>query len=141
MLRSGRRMMADAADDAHAVSWDAFGGFIMVRAESLTQEAVSSAILAGDYYSSEGPEIREWSVDGDGLVRLVCSPCERLTLVFDGYVGAGRTRFAEAGEYVEEITFRLKGGERYVRGECRDRQGKRAWTNPIYLDGRQPAGK
>ena len=43
-----------AADDAHAVSWDAFGGFIMVRAESLTQEAVSSAILAGDYYSSEG---------------------------------------------------------------------------------------
>ena len=39
-------MMADAADDAHAVSWDAFGGFIMVRAESLTQEAVSSAILA-----------------------------------------------------------------------------------------------
>lgn len=141
MLRSGRRMMADAADDAHAVSWDAFGGFIMVRAESLTQEAVSSAILAGDYYSSEGPEIWEWSVDGDGLVRLVCSPCERLTLVFDGYVGAGRTRFAEAGEYVEEITFRLKGGERYVRGECRDRQGKRAWTNPIYLDGRQPAGK
>lgn len=136
MLRSGRRMLADATDDAHAVSWDAFGGFIMVRAEELTHEAVSSAILAGDYYSSEGPEILDWGVDKNGLVRLVCSPCQRLTLVFDGYVGAGRTRFAEDGENVEEITVQLKGGERYIRGECRDYQGKRAWTNPIYLDGR-----
>lgn len=136
MLRSGRRMLADATDDAHAASWDAFGGFIMVQAEELTHEAISSAILEGKYYSSEGPAIREWGVDDHGLARLVCSPCERLTLVFDGYVGAGRTRFAAEGETVEEITFQLKGGERYIRGECRDRQGRRAWTNPIYLDGR-----
>ena len=133
MLRSGRRILADATDDAHAVSWDAFGGFIMVEAPALTHEDITSAILAGQYYSSEGPEIRDWRVE-DGVAYLLCGPCRRLTLVFDGRVGAGVTRVAREGEFVEEIAFRLTGQERYIRGECQDWQGRRAWTNPIYFE-------
>lgn len=132
MLRSGRHILADATDDAHAVSWDAFGGFIMVQAPALTHEDITSAILAGRYYSSEGPEIRDWRVE-NGVARLVCTPCRRLTLVFDGRVGAGITRVAQEGECVEEIAFPLTGQEGYIRGECQDWQGKRAWTNPIYF--------
>ncbi len=105
----------------------------MVEAPALTHEDITSAILAGQYYSSEGPEIRDWRVE-DGVAYLLCGPCRRLTLVFDGRVGAGVTRVAQEGEFVEEIAFRLTGQERYIRGECQDWQGRRAWTNPIYFE-------
>lgn len=70
----------------------------------------------------------------DSVAYLLCGPCRRLTLVFDGRVGAGVTRVAREGEFVEEIAFRLTGQERYIRGECQDWQGRRAWTNPIYFE-------
>ncbi len=136
MLRSGRRILADASDDSHRMTWDAFGGYIMVEADSLDRESIIEAIRRGRYYSSAGPEILSWGVE-DGVARLVCSPCERATLIYDGWVGAGYTKLAskESGAQpaVTEISVRLTGKERYIRAECRDFEGRRAWTNPIYL--------
>ena len=137
MLRNGRRMLADASDDSHNMDWDCFGGYIMVEAEKLTHDNIASSIMNGCSYSTQGPKIMEWSLSPEGVVHLICSPCERVTVICDGYVGAGRTSFSGDGKRpVQEIQYQLTGKERYVRGECRDFAGRMAWTNPIYLDGR-----
>lgn len=133
MLRRGIRMNGFASDDNHDHGRfdDAFGGWIVVLAPELTRDAVIRAILAGSYYSSSGPEIRAWGVR-DGHVWVECSPCERVTLVAGGCVGAGETIIDTTGAGLRRAEFALRGDETYVRVECVDARGKTAWTNPLY---------
>lgn len=136
MLRQGKHVMAAASDDNHngGVFDDAFGGYIMVKASALTQDAIAGAILAGDYYSSSGPSLYEWGVK-ENTVYLKCSGAERITFIADGFVGAGATFIARSREnLLLEATYALTGKETYVRAECTDLYGKKAWTNPVYLN-------
>ncbi len=57
----GNRLFCVAADDNHNALCpfgdplcDSFGGFVMVKAEELTYDAVIKALLHGDFYSSIG---------------------------------------------------------------------------------------
>ena len=56
----GNRLFCVAADDNHNACpfgdplCDSFGGFVMVKAEELTYDAVIKALLHGDFYSSIG---------------------------------------------------------------------------------------
>ena len=136
MLRRGRRVMGFASDDNHneGLFDDVFGGWVVVRAAELTRDAVVRAPLAGDYYSSSGPELVGWGVE-DGRVWVECSPCERVNLVAGGPVNAGATVIAEEGsDGLTRAEFRLRGGETYLRVECVDDQGRTAWSNPVFAD-------
>ena len=134
MLRRGRKINADAADDNHngGLFDDAFGGFIMVKAESLTHDAIIRAILEGEYYSSSGPLIY-CCEKTDGKIRIECSPVERIIIIVGGIVGAGVTFIAEDGKLISEAEYILTGEEQYVRVECCDQRGRMAWTNPMYF--------
>ena len=50
-------MTAVACDDAHFHNGDldAFGGYAMVKSESLGPEALLDALKAGEFYSNSGP--------------------------------------------------------------------------------------
>lgn len=134
MLRRGRKINAVAADDNHngGVFDDAFGGFIMVNAENLTHDAIIKAILAGNYYSSSGPEIY-CCEKTDSKIHIECSPVERINIIVGGSVGAGVTFIAENGKTLSQAEYNLTGEEKYIRVECRDQRGCTAWTNPIYF--------
>jgi len=99
----------------------------------LTQDAIVSGILSGNYYSSSGPSIFDWGVK-DKKVSITCSEVERITFIADGYVGAGRTTLAEDGARITSAEYPLTGRENYVRVECKDKNGKTAWTNPIFFE-------
>lgn len=135
MLRRGRRVWGFASDDNHneGLFDDAFGGWVVVCAPALTRDAVVRALLAGDFYSSSGPDIIGWGVR-DGRVWVDCSPCERVNLVAGGPVGAGETLIAPEGKTLSHAEFRLRGGETYLRVECVDAHGRTAWSNPIFAD-------
>lgn len=136
MLRRGRRVMGFASDDNHneGLFDDAFGGWVVVRADELTRNAVVRALLAGDYYSSSGPELVGWGVE-DGRVWVECSPCERVNLVAGGPINAGATVIAEEGSGgLTRAEFGLRGGETYLRVECVDERGRTAWSNPAFAD-------
>ena len=135
MLRRGQRVGGIAADDSHHVAEfdDVFGGWVVVCAPELTRDAIVRALMAGEYYSSAGPEVRSWGVR-DGRVWIDCSPCERVTLVAGGPIGGNRTIIAPVGELLEHAEFALRGGETYVRVECTDARGRRAWTNALFAD-------
>ena len=135
MLRRGRRVLGFASDDNHNEGKfdDAFGGWVVVCAPALSRDAIVRALLAGDYYSSSGPDIINWGVS-DGRAWVDCSPCERVNLIAGGPVGAGETVIAPEGAPLTHAEFGLRGTETYLRIECVDERGRTAWSNPIFAD-------
>jgi hypothetical protein len=134
LLERGHRLMAYAADDAHfKAREDRFGGWVQVRAESLEPEALLAALKAGHYYSSQGPEIHHLAIDGNQL-RLECSPARA---VFVGGRGArARTAVSANGDLTTCSLDLAPFAGSYCRVTVVDQAGKRAWTNPIWLEAR-----
>ena len=134
MLRKGYHLNADASDDNHNGSFpDNFGGYIMLAAKELTHEHVMNALLCGAYYSTNGPKIHQITIN-DSEVLISCSPVERVNIVAGGYVGAGTTVLASAGQELTEAHYILNGTETYIRIECVDQFGRTAWSNPYYTN-------
>lgn len=134
MLQNGSRIYATASDDNHnREAEDSLGGYIVVKAEELSHEAVIQAILTGNYYSSSGPAIHDWGIKDD-VAYVKCSPVSRVNFMAGNHVNAGLSVLSETGG--DELTyaeFPLRGDEAYVRVECVDQYGKTAWSNPIFL--------
>lgn len=134
MLQNGSRIYATASDDNHNREVeDSLGGYIVVKAEELSHEAVIQAILTGNYYSSSGPAIHDWGIK-DGVAYVKCSSVSRVNFMAGNHVNAGLSVLSETGG--DELTyaeFPLRGDEAYVRVECVDQYGKTAWSNPIFL--------
>lgn len=138
MLRKGKKVHCFASDDNHN-PWhffDSFGGYVMVRSQELSHEAIVNHLLAGDYYSSSGPEIYQWGLE-DGTVFVECSPCAKINFIVGGPVGSSETQLMHETPLTKGF-HTLKGNETYVRVECIDEKGKTAWTNALWLDTIKP---
>ena len=127
----GRRLSAFAADDAHfrPERPDAFGGWVQVRAERLEPAALLAALKAGHYYSSQGPRLDAIALAGERL-SVRCSPVRAI------FLSGPRSRSDRLlGDGLTEAEFPVEG---FRGGYCRvtvvDAAGKRAWSNPIWLD-------
>lgn len=135
LLRRGKQVYGFASDDNHneGLFDDACGGYIVVKAEALTHDAIVESIMGGNFYSSAGPEIYDWGVE-DGRVYVKCSEVNRVNFIAGNYVNAGTTVMCDSlDETMEEASFQLQGNESYIRIECIDKNGKTAWTNAIFL--------
>jgi len=136
LLSSGRRLHGFACDDTHmerrpGLPPDLCGGWIMVKAEEATVEAVVEAMRRGLFYSSNGPEIRSLTLDG-GVVHVETSPVKAISFVSNPTMGERYT--ALEGE-MTEAEYGVRWEESYIRVEAVDAYGRRAWTNPIYVSG------
>lgn len=129
LLHEGRRVTAIASDDSHWRVADAFAGWIMVKSERNEPEALLAALKAGDFYASQGPVIREVARHDDAL-EVVCSPATSVIVA-----GPGVWRSRELGENLTRVRLPLEperdGWRRLI---VRDAMGRRAWTNPTWLD-------
>jgi predicted metal-dependent phosphoesterase TrpH len=137
ILRRGGRLWGTATDDNHnnyslnSPYSDSFGGWVSVKAEALTADAIAGALREGRFYSSTGPSISVFEVD-QGKVLFECSPVERIYLVGDQrQYQCSMCRSGEDG--LTQFMGRLSGSESYVRMECVRSDGRRAYTNPIFL--------
>jgi hypothetical protein len=138
MLAAGRRLGGIAVDDAH---WrhgdkDAGLGWVWVKASRLDAESILGSLARGSFYASSGPEIQEVTLDGD-RVQVRCSPVASID-----FVGSGPHSHrvsAPSGETLTGAEYRISVQQRYLRVACQDLQGRRAWTNPFYLDPEQVA--
>ncbi|MGN6757450.1 MAG: CehA/McbA family metallohydrolase [Thermomicrobiales bacterium] len=132
LLARGRRLLAYAADDAHfdpVRPPDHGQAWVQVRATALDPDLLLTALKAGHYYASQGPEIEDIRLDGD-TIHIACSPASAIFLS-----GRGSKRGAAYGARLTEATFSLapvQGG--YGRVTIVDAAGKRAWSNPFWLD-------
>ncbi len=129
LLNEGKRMSGYAVDDAHELTHDWLGGWVMVQAEENDPDALLESLKVGRYYSSQGPEIHDIAIDGD-KVTVRCSPAGVISLQ-----GRGSRSKTEMGDDLETATFDLYPFENsWFRVTVIDADGCRAWSNPYWLD-------
>ena len=131
VLQSGRQVLGLAVDDAHLrpehPGWN--GGWIMVRAESLSDASISTALRNGDFYSTQGPRIEEANWDGSVLT-VRTSPARFARLVGAKWAGARDGAFDGPERTAFSVTIPKDFG--YARLEIEDSAGRKAWTNPLF---------
>ena len=139
LLNEGRHITANATDDAHFRNGDhdAFGGWVHVKAPSLDPEEILAALKAGHFYSSQGPQIHQLTISRDQL-HITCSPVESIAVVG----GTSRT-LTRIGHAITSASLPLPDLAKswtpitpspWVRVVIIDQSGKRAWSNPIWLN-------
>ena len=128
LLWSGQKVWHIACDDTHQHRADLFGGFIAVKAKELSHAAIVEAILAGSFYSSQGPQVEDFYVQGD-QVHVSCSACTHIGLKTNS--NPGQALNDEKG--LTKASFTLRGTEDYVYLRLQDAAGRQAWTQPVFI--------
>lgn len=138
ILSSGKRLYGIAVDDAHDFKrpWDPTAsrpgrGWVVVRAPRLDGREIVSALERGDFYASTGVELED-----------VQATSQRLTIrIREERWSKYRVRFiGKNGRLLREVTtnpasYDFTGSEGYVRALVLESNGKRAWVQPVFLDG------
>jgi hypothetical protein len=135
LLVMGKRLFGFAVDDTHGRTRqyqpeDYCKAWISVKASALTAEEIMKGIREGMFYSSNGPSIKEILVEGDEI--FVKSSAAR-SIAFISNTALGIMHTAE-GDSIEDASYALEGREIYVRVEITDELGRKAWSNPVYVD-------
>lgn len=153
LLGQGIRVNAIATDDHHYPGFDAFRGWTMLKAAERTPEAVVAALDAGRCYSTMGPAIHSIRLGGADLV-VESSPAASIAVLGAHHRGMkvnagahglkyrgdtfpapmGGREGSVDGELITRATFPLLPGASYLRVEVTDARGRKAWSNPIWLD-------
>ncbi len=137
MLRGGKRLFCIGADDNHNKfpldheRCDSFGAWVCVKADSLTYKNLTDALLAGDFYASRGPEIKELWYE-DGKVHVTCSPVKQISLHHDKRRIS--TAVAPKGEYLTEAVLEVLEGAEFFRLSLTDEYHLTADTNTYYVN-------
>lgn len=131
LLTEGRKLSLIATDDAHFSEPDHFGGWVMVKAEENTPKALLAALKAGAFYSSQGPELHDVTLQGDHVV-VECSAV--VSVVAMGH-GTGAKAVHGHSMTRAEVPLERLNNSPWVRVAVIDAAGKRAWSNPIWRDG------
>lgn len=130
MLRAGKKIFCIAADDNHGEA-DCCGGFTMIKAEKLEYEAITSALAAGNFYASEGPEIHQLWFE-DGKLHITCSDAEKIIM----HTSSRRNgkAYATDTEMLNGAEFEVLPEDVYVRVTVIDSKGRHANTNAYFTD-------
>lgn len=126
LLEQGHRIFGVAVDDARSLE-DCCKGWVMVRSGSTVTE-ILAALKEGRFYSSCGPVIKDFYVE-EGTACLDCSPCSSIQFLS----GCQPTKVFR-GERLTHAELELPWKYHYIRASVVDGQGRRAWTNPIFLN-------
>jgi hypothetical protein len=139
LLTRGKTIWAVADDDSHhfkpedADSPDLTRpgrGWVMVRADTLTQAAIVNALRRGDFYATTGIALKSYSASRSAI-ELEIAPRGDTRYRIE-FIGKGGRLLASAsglrGRYAP------KGDEGYVRVRINDSNGRRLWTQPVMLN-------
>jgi len=127
LLSEGRALSLCATDDAHFTEPDHFGGWVMVAAPENTPHALLAALKAGDYYSSQGPELRDIA-RADDAIEVRCSAAA--TVIVQGAGSAARAVHGASMTGATVPLGRLRDSP-WLRVTVIDAAGRRAWSNPL----------
>ena len=132
MLNVGKRIYCVATDDCHNLK-GMFGGATVIKADKLEYKAITNALVNGNFYATEGPEIKQLYIE-DGKLYVESSAASHIR------IDTG-TRFAKQvlntnGTPVTRAVFDLNGVENmyYFRVTVTDMGGKCAYSNAYFLD-------
>lgn len=130
MLLSGKRIYCVATDDTHNRE-ACFGGFTMIKADKLEYKTITDALLAGNFYASQGPEIYNLWVE-DNVLHIDCSDAK--TIRFNTGVRRAKKVDAQDGKTINTAEFEVLPEDIYIRVTITDSNGKFAYTNAYFVD-------
>ncbi|MBR4286569.1 MAG: CehA/McbA family metallohydrolase [Clostridia bacterium] len=128
LLGMGQRLFGVATDDGHAM-YQHCKGWVMVNAEN-NVKAILKALKNGAFYSSCGPVIKDFYVDDENIAHVEVSECERILFQCDKHPSKS---FNAKDEPLVSAQLDLKDSYQYIRVTVEDKEGRKAWTNPIFL--------
>jgi hypothetical protein len=150
LLTAGRVVWGVGSDDAHdyvhfdnPLSTTPGKAWIVVRATALDRNAILASIRKGDFYFSTGVSLKVVTFAGKTLTVVAgpppgfqeaASPLQSFTIAFIGRGGrrlGGVTRPTGGS-----ASYTARQEDQYVRAVITDSDGRRAWTQPIFLDNR-----
>ena len=129
-LRSGKRIYAIATDDNHSVR-NSCGGWTMIKAPKFEYEAITDALVRGDFYASFGPEIHELWIEGNE-VHVTCSDAKRVICSFPDRRCLMANK--EDGQPVTEAVCTVDKADGYFRITVVDENDRCADTNAYFTD-------
>ena len=136
VLSRGKLLFGVADDDSHSFKpQDAEDpdlarpgrGWIWVRADTLTRDAIMRALQRGDFYASTGITLKELQITPSEY-RLEITPAgdRRYLTEFIGKNGRVLAKSTTLRPY-----YRITGDEGYVRARIVDSSGRMAWMQPL----------
>ena len=128
LLRQGLRVYGVASDDCHGPAHIGHGWINVNAARDL--DSILSALKNGAFYASCGPEIHDFYVE-DGVAHLACGPVDRIRFNMD-YTPTKICR-SEDGTPITHAEIAVDDYYTYIRASVVDADGRKAWTNPIFL--------
>ncbi|WP_462188027.1 CehA/McbA family metallohydrolase [Frankia sp. CcWB2] len=134
LLEAGHRLFVDASDDAHFEHPDSHGGgWLQVRAERNSPDAILQSLKAGAYYATQGPEITAMSVRGNQL-DVHTSPARAIVLAGGGDQWLNmQQQLPTPHEQITSATFDLSSfSGKYCRVTVVAPDGRCAWSNPLW---------
>lgn len=147
LLSKGRIVWGVASDDAHEYqkldsreSPTPGKAWIALEAGALTAPEVMNALRAGRFYASTGVSLDRYAVDRQSI-SIHIAPVQDWSPALTS-VTRFVTRFiGRDGRVLQEVTgssptYRFRGDEGYVRASILDSDGRRAWTQPVFVDRR-----
>jgi hypothetical protein len=121
-----------ASDDTHFLpehpGWN--GGWIMLNAETLSRDAIMTALRAGRFYSTCGPDFLSFEAEGSRLT-VRTSPVRFIRLV--GPASSGQRTGSFDGPLITEAGFEVPPDWAYAYLEIEDALGRRARTNSVFV--------
>ena len=135
MLSSGKKIYCIAADDNHnhkiGRKCDSFGGYVVIKADNLQYETITNALLSGNFYASEGPEIYDLWVD-ENRIYIKTSKADSIRL----NTGIRRSDicYSEDGEDLTYASFSYNSSDVYFRITVTDKNGNHANTQAYFIE-------
>ena len=137
-LSTGRVLYGLATDDAHYFKVEPTPalacpgrGWIVVRAQELTREALLDAIGRGEFYGSTGVELRSYEADASGIrIELPEGDRRNPTRYRTFFIGKDGAVLKQDDSLTPSYLF--TGSELYVRARVEASNGTYAWTQPVF---------
>lgn len=125
LLAQGKRVLGFASDDFHEEHHLA-QGWMMVRAESRTLEAIFAALKSGNFYNSHGVELTDIRRDGD-IITVESVDGQEIQIIGDyGMV-------EKVHDHSVSVNIR-RWDVKYLRFAIYGYGSQMAWTQPFFKD-------
>ena len=135
-LRKGMKISCVGGDDCHLlhadspVHCDAGRAYTMIKAKELTYEAIIDAMVKGEMYASEGPEIYELYYE-DEHIHIKTSDCDRITM---SIAGRRNVNVKDEGNGLNSASFKVLPEDGYVRITVCDKYRMTASTRAFFVE-------
>jgi predicted metal-dependent phosphoesterase TrpH len=130
LLTNNKIIYGVASDDAHEFPHIAHG-WIVVRSQELSKDSLISAIKNGNFYSSTGIELSDIRYDGK-VISIESNNGDEIKFIGQN----GQLLKTVEGKSAD---YEIDGSELYVRAEILNKNGQKAWTQPVFINNKIPA--